>query len=232
MKVVRNDNNQPLTPAEMVACQQFEQSEREGQALFQPQVAAGQPAPNCVAFFEEVGRCAVTILEGRYSVDHGQWYRHQANGIQVPVDNPLESTWQAAKSVRRELNRELDLNTYVIPVAWFPDMEEDEDIVDETGDRSVRLFFAEVDLVQRLVNLPKDNELQTHLSHRYIKQEVAALIRPSAAVAPEPAETYSPSVKGRAGMLVLERVETVNIYITVVNGGLDDAAPLITVQSQ
>ena len=46
MKVVRNDNNQPLTPAEMVACQQFEQSEREGQALFQPQVAAGQPAPN------------------------------------------------------------------------------------------------------------------------------------------------------------------------------------------
>ena len=144
----------------------------------------------------------------------------------------MESTWQAAKSVRRELNRELDLNTYVIPVAWFPDMEEDEDIVDETGGSSVRLFFAEVDLVQRLVNLPKDNELQTHLSHRYIKQEVAALSRPSATVAPEPAEISSPSVKGRAGALVLERVQTVNIYITVVNGGLDDDSPLITVQGK
>ena len=73
-----------------------------------------------------------------------------------PWTNPLEKAWQAAKSVRTELKRELDLNTYVIAVAWFPDMDEDEDILDEAGGRSVRLFFGQADLAQRLVDLPKE----------------------------------------------------------------------------
>ena len=56
MKVVKNDNNNPLSPAEMKACQQFEASTQAGQVLFNPQVATGQPAPNCFALFDGVGR--------------------------------------------------------------------------------------------------------------------------------------------------------------------------------
>ena len=153
MKVIKNDNNNPLSPAEMKACQQFEASTQAGQVLFQPQVATGQPAPNCVALFDEVGRFSITILEGRYTLEDGQWFRHQADGARSPMDNPLEKAWQAAKSVRTELKRELDLNTYVIAVAWFPDMDEDEDILDEAGGRSVRLFFGQADLAQRLVDM-------------------------------------------------------------------------------
>ena len=232
MKVVKNndDNNQPLTLAELEAIQQFEASERDGQAVFHPQVAAGQPAPNCVPFFEEIGRFAITILEGRYTVENGRWFRRGADGAMTPVDNPLEGAWQAAKAVRMALKRELDLNTYVIAVAWFPDMEEDEDILDEAGGRSVHLFFGGVDLAQRLVNLPKEDELQTHLSRRYIKQEAAVLSRPSA-VEPEPAEGPKP-VNGRAGAMNIGRVETMNVYITVENGDVDDTPPLITVQGQ
>ena len=114
-------------------------------------------------------------------------------------------------------------------MAWVPDM--DEDILDAADGRSVRLFFGQDELVQQLVNLPKGDELQTHLSGRYIKQEVAVLSRSSAAVT-APSEDVSPCIKGRVGTLVLERVETVNIYITVVNGGMGDDPPLITVQGQ
>ena len=211
MRVVRNDNNNPLSLAEMEACQQFEASNQVGQVLFHPQVAIGQPAPNCVALFEEVGRFGITILEGRYTVEDGQWFRHQADGARSPMDNPLEKTWQAAKSVRTELKRELDLNTYVISVAWFPDMDEDEDILDEAGGRSVRLFFGQVDLAQQLVNLPKDDELQTHLSRRYINKEVEVLSRAPAGEAPPSAEEPQ-AINGRAGALTFQRVDTVNIY--------------------
>ena len=231
MKVVKNDNNNPLTLAEIKACQQFEQNQRAGQALFRPQVGAGQSAPNCVIFLEEVGRFGITILEGRYTVEDGQWFSHGADGARTPIDNPLEGAWQGAKSVRTELKRELDLNTYVIAVAWFPDMDEDEDILDAADGRSVRLFFGQDELVQQLVHLPKGDELQTHLSGRYIKQEVAVLSRSSAAVT-APSEDVSPYIKGRVGTLVLERVETVNIYITVVYGGDGDDPSLITVQGQ
>ena len=55
------------------------------------------------------------------------------------------------------------------------------------------------------------------------------LSRSSAAVSPEPTEDSSPAGKGWVGALVLERVETVNIYVTIVNGGADDDPPLITV---
>ena len=231
MKVVRNDKNNPLSPAELRACQQFEASSQAGQVLFQPQVATGQPAPDCVALFEKVGRFGITILEGRYSVEGDRWFRHQADGAGSPVDDPLEGTWQAAKSVRGELKRELDFNAYVIAVAWFPDMDEDDDILDEAGGRSVRLFFGEADLAQGLVNLPTDKELQTHLSGRYIKREVEVLSRAPAVETLPPAEEPQ-SVDGRAGALTFQQVETVNIYVTVVNGGVGDDPSLITVQGQ
>ena len=231
MKVVKNDNNNPLSPAEMKACQQFEASTQAGQVLFHPQVATGQPAPNCVALFDEVGRFGVTILEGRFTVEDGQWFLHQADGARSAVDNPLEKAWQAAKSCRSELKRELDLNVYIIAVAWFPDMDEDEDILDEAGGRSVRLFFGQADLAQRLVDLPKADELQTQLSRRYIKREVEVLSRAPAGETPPPAEEPQ-SVHGRAGALTFRHVDTVNIYVTVVNGGVGDDPSLITVQGQ
>ena len=231
MKVVKNDNNNPLSPAEMKACQQFEDSAQAGQVLFHPQVATGHPAPNCVALFDEVGRFGVTILEGRHTVEDGQWFLHQADGARSPMDNPLERAWQAAKSCRSELKRELDFNAYIIAVAWFPDMDEDEDILDEAGGRSVRLFFGQADLAQRLVDLPKDDELQTHLSRRYIKREVEVLSRAPAGETPTPGEEPQ-SVNGRAGALTFQRVDNVNIYVTVVNGGVGGDPSLITVQGQ
>ena len=237
MKVVKNNddnNNQPLTPAELEAIRQFEASERDGQAVFHPQVAAGQPVPNCVPFLEEIGRFAITILEGPHSVQGGDWWRHEANGIQTPVANPLEQAWQAAKAVRGEIKRKLNFNPYAMAVLWFPDMEEDEDILDEAGGRSVHLCFGQVDLVEWLASLPGEKELQPQLSAHYIKREVAALSRsPGAKAEPEPAEGPRP-VNGRAAAIHIGRVETMNVYITItiVNGGDDDASPLITVQGQ
>ena len=231
MKVVKNDNNNPLSPAEMRACQQFEASAQAGQVLFHPQVAAGQPAPNCVALFDEVGRFSVTILEGRYTVEDGQWFRHQADGARSPMDHPLERAWQAAKSVRTELNRKLNFRAYIIAVAWFPDMDEDEDILDDARGRKVRLFFGQADLAQRLVDLPKEDELRPQLSRSYIQQEVGILSRAPAGESPTPDEELQ-SVNGRAGALTFQHVDTVNIYVTVVNGGVGDDPSLITVQGQ
>ena len=222
MKVVNNNdnNNRPLTLAELEAIRQFEQSDPAGQALFHPRVAAGQSAPNCVVFLEETGRFAITMLEGRYAVEDGRWYRYQANDVQTPVDNPLETSWQAAKSVRMALRRELDLNTYVIAVVWFPDMEEDEDILEESEGRSVHLTFGQIDLVQRLLNVPREDELQSQLSGRYIKREVAAL-QPDPAAA-EAAPDH-PSLDMGDGRLVIQHVDVVNVYV---NTGADGSVSL------
>lgn len=231
MKVVMNDIGNPMSPAELKAVRQFEASAQAGQVLFHPQVADGQPAPDCVALFEGVGRFGVTILEDRYTVDGGQWFRHQADGARSPMDNPLEKVWQAAKSIRTELKEQLAINTYVIAVAWFPDMDEDEDILDEADGRKVRLLFGQADPAQRLASFPGDDELQTHLSRRFIKREVEVLSRAPAVETPPPAGEPQ-SLNERTGALTFQQVDTVNIYVTVVNGGAGDDPSLITVQGQ
>lgn len=230
MKVVKNDNNNPMSQAELKACRQFEASAQAGQVLFHPQVADGQPAPDCVALFEGVGRLSITFLEDRYTVEGGQWFRHQADGARSPMDNPLEKVWQAAQAIRAELKRELAINTYVIAVAWFPDMDEDEDILDQATGRKVRLLFGQDDPAQRLASFPEDDELQTHLSRQYIKREVEVLSRAPAVETPPPAGEPQ-SVNGRTGALTFQQVDTVNLYVTVVNGMGDDPS-LITVQGQ
>ena len=72
-----------------------------------------------------------------------------------------------------------------------------------------------------MVKLPNDKQLQPQLRGGYIKKEITALGCASTAAAATAPEA-PPSVKGRVGALVLERVETVNITITIVNGGDGD----------
>ena len=73
--------------------------------------------------------------------------------------------------------------------------------------------------------------MQTHLSRRYIQREVEVLSRAPTVETPPQAEEAQ-SVNGRAGALTFQRVDTVNIYVTVVNGGVGDDPSLITVQGQ
>ena len=95
----------------------------------------------------------------------------------------------------------------------------------------MRLFFGKADLAQRLVDLPKADELQPQLSRRYIKREVEVLSRTPAVETPPPAEEAQ-TVNGRTGALTFRHVDTVNIYVTVVNGGVGGDPSLITVQGQ
>ena len=200
--------------------------------MIHPVVSAGRAAPNCVTFLKKIGRFAITILLGHHTVQDGRWLRREDDGSETPTENPLESAWQAAKSVRVALESELGFQPYTIAVAWFPDMEEDEDILDEAEGRSTRVIFGPIDLAPALAELPRNKELQTRLSMEYIEREMDALSRSSAATAPELANP-APTVAGKPGALYVGPVETVNIYITLANGGdAGDDPSLITVQGQ
>ena len=229
------DNQQPLTSAEMEACRQFEASEMKGHALFHPRVASGDPVPDCLVFVEKTCRFGVTFLTGQYSVEDGQWYRRE-NDDDVPTPmgddyNLREEAWQCAMTAKAELRRELDIGAFFIPVVVFVDMTPDDDILDEVGGRGVRLLWGLDDLPQRLLTLPKEDDLHPRLNVRFIAREVEVL-SPRPASAP-PEEEQLPLDLG-AGPLVLQRVDTVHIHVTIVTsaGGGDGDNPLLSVQVQ
>ena len=212
MEIVKTDR--PMTLAQMEFCRQLEQSDRSGQALQDPVVAPGAPTPQCLVSFPQVGRFAVTFLEGHWSVEDGRW-RHGEDGAATPVDNPLETAWQSAKAVRVELREQLELGCYIIPMAVFTDMDPDPAILEAAKGRSVRVLWGVHDLVERLANLPEERELQSHLCDRYIAQEMAVLRqRPEpAGLAPE----QVPLTMGD-GQLVIQHVDVVNVYVNAGTG--------------
>ena len=208
MKVEKTDNNRPLTLAQTEFCEQLERSDRSGQALWGPQVSDGEPAPDCVVFLKKIGRFAVMFPSGRYSAEDDDWYRHDEGGVMTPVSDLIEEAWKAGKGVRTALKEALNIGAYVISVVVFTDMEPDAGIMEAAQGRGVRVFFGQDDLVQRLVNLPDEEQLQPQLSSRYIQKEVEALSRSAAPKA------LTPELELGDGRLVIQHVDVVNVYVT------------------
>ena len=79
--------------------------------------------------------------------------------------------------------------------------------------REVRVFFGRDEVVQRLVNLPDEEQLQPQLGSRYIQKEVGLLRRWSAAEAKTPERA---SLEIGDGRLVIQHVDVVNVYVNAV----------------
>ena len=223
------DNQQPLTLAEQEACRQFEESDRAARAMFRPWVASGKATPDCLVFFEGICRFGVMVLTGYYSVENGQWYhRENDHDAPAPVDNPLEAAWQGVMAVKAQIRAELDIGAWFVPVVVFVDMAPDDDILDEVRNRKVRLLWGMAGLVERLLELPERDDLYPRLNQTFIAQEIDALTRPASRATPAPEQMAMATDLG-AGPLVLQRVDTVNIHVTIgasaVAGG--DAPPLV-----
>ena len=175
-----------MTLKEIEICQQFEQSDRSGQALWWPIVAPGNPAPDCLALLEGNGRYAFTFLHDRWSVRDGEWCHHAEDGAVTPMGNVREEAWDAAMSIKDRLAEDRDFGCYVIPVIVLTDMTPDPDILEEMRGSKVRLLWSLDDLVARLADLPEGDQVQKQLGKRLIAQEVEKLSRRPAAAEPAP----------------------------------------------
>ena len=223
MKVEKTNNNRSLTVAQIEFCDQLKRSDRTGQALWWPQVAANEPAPDCVVFIKEICRFAVMLPPEQYSVEGGDWYCHDADG-KTPVSDLIEAAWQAAGQVRLAIKGVLGRGAYTIPVIIFNDMGPNAGIMEAAQGRGVRVFFGQDEVVQRLVNLPDEEQLQPWLGSRDIQKEVAVLSRTSTLEAETPEQAF---LEIGGGRLVIQHVDVVNVYI---NAGADAGASLLGVQ--
>ncbi len=244
MKTVSANPDQPLSPAEQDAWDQFQASDRNGQALFHPWVDPKDAAPHCVVFFERIGRLVVRFIPGRCRLHHDQWLSENAAGATFSLPDPFKETWRSANAVRNRLKLRPDIGVYAIPVLVFPDMEPDAGILAEAQTRKVRVLFGASDLTSNLVDLPSEAEMRPKFIGRYIEEEVQLLMHrpdeetdrsetPIEAPAYEVlSEEASPAVEGPAGAIMVQRVEVMNIYVTIVYGGNGDEPPVINVRGQ
>ena len=232
MKVVKTDENRPMTLKELEICRQFEQSDRSGQALWWPIVAPGDPAPECLALLEGNGRYALAFLHDQWSVRGGEWYRHAEDGAVTPMGNAREDAWEAAMSVKDRLTE--DRGCYVIPVMVFIDMTPDPDILEEMRGSQVRLLWGLDDLAARLADLPEGDQVQKQLGKRLIAQEVEKLSRRPAAARPAQAPKAATLTVSGESVTVREGDEfhiDIHLHFTITAPG-DGDSPSLNVRVQ
>ena len=211
MKVVKTDDNRPMTLTEIEIYHQFEQSDQPGQVLWWPLVADDDPAPDCLVSLEEICRFPAVFLRGTWSVANGQWYHRDEDDVDVPVVNPLEAAWKCAMSVKNRLEQKDDFGCYVIPVVVFTDMEESRHIMQEFGNRKVRPLWGRDNLLAKFADLPTSRQIQKKLSSWYISQDMRTLTCPPAENAAAPSE-----VAVDVGEVAIDlRGETGHINITI-----------------
>ena len=220
MKVEKIDNDRIMTPAQTQFCRQLEQSDRSGQALWWPRVADGQPDPDCVVFLESICRFALMFANDRFSVDGRNWYCHDAGGAATLVSDPIEETRQAAQSIREAIKMKLRIGAYTIPVVVFADMEHDAGIKKAAQDRKVQVLFGQDDVVERLADLPAQNQLQPQLNGFFIQQEMTLLRRLSGMDA-QTSESENVSLEIGDGKLVIQHADVVNVYVAADPDGND-----------
>ena len=111
-------------------------------------------------------------------------------------------------------------------------MAPDDDILDEVRNRKVRLLWGMAGLVERLLELPERDDLYPRLNQTFIAQEIDALTRPASRATPAPEQMAMATDLG-AGPLVIQRVDTVNIYVTIAaSAGGDDGSPQVTIEGR
>ena len=125
------------------------------------------------------------------------------------------ASWQIRLAIKGELRR----GAYTIPVIIFNGMGPDVGIMEAAQGRGVRVFFGQDEVIQRLVNLPDEEQLQPRLGSGDIQQEVAVLSRTATPEAKTPEQPFLDIGDGR---LVIQHVDVVNIYINnYINSGPD-----------
>ena len=234
MKIVKTDENRPMTLREIEICQQFEQSDRSGQALWWPIVAPGDPAPACLALLEGNGRYAIIFLHDQWSVRGGEWYREDEDGAVTPMGDVREAAWEAAMSIKDRLSQDLDFGCYVIPVMVFTDMTPDPDILEEMRGSKVRLLWGLDDLVVRLADLPEGDQVQKQLGKRYISREVGTLSRRPAAARPAQAPKAATLMVSGGAVTVRDGDDVhidIHLHFTITAPG-DDDSPSLNVRVQ
>ena len=216
------EKNDVGTQAQLDFLRMLEQSGSPGQALWHPRVADRYSAPDCLVVMDKICSFALTLLDGQWTVDHGDWWRRSDGAVSTPMDNPLETARRTSEGVRLALRGQTGMGCYIIPVVVFVDMESDAGIQQAVQDRGVRVLWGVQRSVDSLVDLPSQEQLQHYLDDRIIELQIAALRRQPCHAVPTPETAH---LDLEAGPLVIQHADVVNIYVTVDSGGSFGLAP-------
>ena len=129
-----------------------------------------------MAGLPDVGHLALQVLPGSYSVEGKAWRLHTDHG-KVPVDNPLYPTLKAALQVKNVIWHKIKRRIFVRGVVVLPDMSPDSDLPAQVDDDLIWVVCGSENLVERLMELARNDQDLTRSPADVMREDMAALTR-------------------------------------------------------
>ena len=173
-----NRKQDPKRHAEWLVYQAFEDSDRDGHALYELKVNRRAPEVDFFALIQDKAVVCMQVKGGQYRVIDGDWHLETDDGLEY-TPCPMKLTWDSAMAVRDFLKEKLGRKIFMVAVLLLPDMEPDRDIEMIAENDKTAIMFGYDDIVERVVDLAEERDVygtpSPHMANRIIDALVPQL---------------------------------------------------------
>ena len=201
----------PKRRAELAVYRDLEAAALPGIAVYSSSVGPASPEIDNSVWLFDIGRFAVEVKGGRYSLANGNWLLAGPGG-RVAKPNPLMQAYDAGMSLHNAVGERLShkRKPYILCVTLFADMERDEGIDACTEGSQSKILWGTEDVAGRLAELAKGVPIKFPPSALDAEEESSLLV---------PALDYQPQdpalpagVSLDAGHVIIHHVEHLHIH--------------------
>ena len=165
----------PKRRAEAAVFDALLQSGASGHAIYEWGPPGRPRRTDFALWLENIGRFAIEVKGGVYSLDGADWFLHAPDGSLEAKSSPLAQADDAAMGLRNEIDRQAGFKVFIIPVVVFPDMAPDPVIEQYAQSTNVRVIWETEHLLADLEAVARRIVVDHPPRASYIKNEVRAV---------------------------------------------------------
>ena len=204
----------PKRQAEAAVFDALAGSDRSGHALYEWGAPGRSHRTDFALWLENVGRFAIEVKGGQYTLDGDRWLLHTPDGGLDAKGSPLQQADDAAMDLRNEIYRNTSFKVFIIPVIIFCDMALDPAIERCAQRTNVRVIWGTEHLLADLEAVARRIVVDHPPRANYIQNEVRAITVGADAGADRSTDPAHPRADTASGAAV-EQLELAGAHITI-----------------
>ena len=173
-------------------------SNASGHALYEWGAPDRSHHTDFALWMESVGRFAIEVKGGQYTLDGVQWFLGAPDGLEAK-SSPLQQADDAAMDLRNEIRRQTGYKVFIIPVVVFPDMQPDPVIEQHAARTNVKVVWGTKHLLADLEAVARRIVVDHPPRASYIVNEVQAVTVGADAGADRATDSGQPRTEARRG---------------------------------
>ena len=146
-----------------------------GLAIYGAKANPEAPEVDFALWLQKEARLSMEVKAAPYTLEDGNWVLHSVNGPEV-VGSPVLQARDSAMAFRDAVKESLGRKVFVFAVLIFPDMDPDQNLIDQAARHKVHTLFGTGELGDRLLAIASSQEIFLPPTASHIQEEAEMFI--------------------------------------------------------